>query len=211
MVCAAGRRDFSFSSLVARPLGPGCGSSPVEVCSRGCPGAHESAPARRGSRGGSGQGRESARCGGDGEQRRRLQPLGSGELWWGRMRGGACGHMHKRDDLGGDRVLRVAGDRGREPFLVPMEAGAGAWGERLQWRPRPLRVTQQWCFAAMAIRVSSTSIPVADCLTPVPSGCLLAAYSSPLPGFAFQTPHSSFQVLSAPADTHLRLGYGPSV
>ena len=45
------------------------------------------------------------------------------------------------------------------PFLVPGEAGAGAWGEKLQWWPHPLHDTQQWCFTSVVVQVSSTGIP----------------------------------------------------
>ena len=46
----------------------------------------------------------------------------------------------------------------------------------------------------------------AELLTPVPSGCLHAAYSSPLPGFVLLTPCFSTQPQPASADTSLRLG-----
>ena len=55
MVCTAVWRGFSFSFLVAWPLGLSCGFSPtsacgppIGVCSQGCPGAQESTPARGG-------------------------------------------------------------------------------------------------------------------------------------------------------------------
>ena len=78
----------------------------------------------------------------------------------------------------------------RGPFLVPREAGANAWAERLQ-RPLPFDVTQQWCFVSAAAQVSPQASLLADSLIPVLSGCLLAANRSLSPGFALQIPYSS--------------------
>ena len=82
-------------------------------------------------------------------------------------------------------------------LLVLGEARAAARGER----PRPLCITQQWRFAFVAVCVSSTAFPVVDFLTPVPSGCLFTANSSPSTMSVLQTPCSSTQPLCAPADT----------
>ena len=78
----------------------------------------------------------------------------------------------------------------RELLLVPREAGANAWAERLQ-RPLPFDVTQQWCFVSAAAQVSPQASLLADSLIPVLSGCLLAANRSLSPGFALQIPYSS--------------------
>ena len=60
---------------------------------------------------------------------------------------------------------------------------------------------------SMVVQASSRSIPLeTSSLTPVPSGCLLRANHSPLPGSALQTPHFSTQPLSASLDMPLRLG-----
>ena len=85
MFCTAAWRNFSFSSLVAWPLGLSCGFSPTSacgpptgVCSQGFPGAHKSAPVRRGHKGGSSWGRESACHSGDMVRRRRRRLPGCG-------------------------------------------------------------------------------------------------------------------------------------
>ena len=130
------RRDFSFSSLGARPLGLRCGFSPTSacgpltgVCSLGCPGAHESAPVRKG-RGVDGSWGHRSTCHyGDRTRRRGQQML---VLW-------ECPFW-------------------QEPYQMPTEAGASAQGERLQWRPCPLCITPQWHLATMVFRVSSTDI-----------------------------------------------------
>ena len=89
MICTAARRDFSFSSLVAWPLGLSCGFSPTSacgpptgVCSQGCPGSHETTLVRKGYRSSSGLGRGS--------------PSGDGAC------GVAGSHGHETGSPGGD-------------------------------------------------------------------------------------------------------------
>ena len=60
---------------------------------------------------------------------------------------------------------------------------------------------------SMVVQASSRSIPLeTSSLTPVPSGCILTANRSPLPGSALQIPHFGTQPLSALLDMPLRLG-----
>ena len=60
---------------------------------------------------------------------------------------------------------------------------------------------------SVVVHASSTSMPFIDLLLHSrPSGCLLIAHHSPLPGSALQTPHFSTQHLSALLDMPLRLG-----
>ena len=75
----------------------------------------------------------------------------------------------------------------------------------------PLAITQQWCSVPWRCRLPPQASHLqSSSLPPVPSGCLLMANSSPLPGSALQSPRSSTQPLSAVVDTlevdTLRLG-----
>ena len=102
------------------------------------------------------------------------------------------------------------------PFLVLKEAGTSTWGERLNGSPAPYTSVNN---GALFLRWSwfpPQGFLVAEFITPIPSGCLLAVNSSPLPGFVLQIPLSCTQHLSTPIDTCLRLGHvglwhGPSV
>ena len=106
--------------------------------------------------------------------------------WWGWHLDRRDLHRWRRLWLEGwVRLLRQA------PLLMPAEAGAGAWGRGLQWRPCPLHTTQQWHLASMVSLASSANFPVVELLTPIPSGCLFTANSCPFPGPTLQTPCSS--------------------
>ena len=60
---------------------------------------------------------------------------------------------------------------------------------------------------SVVVHASSTSILFIDLFPHSrPSGCLLTAHHSPLPGSALQTPHFSTQPLSVLLDMPLRLG-----
>ena len=99
----------------------------------------------------------------------------------------------------------------REP--APAGALPSAWGGRV-WHvgreaangPAPCVSLNSGSSLLWRSALPPQVFPVVDFLTLVLSGCLLAANSSPLPKFAFQTPHSSTQPPSTPVDTCLRQG-----
>ena len=93
--------------------------------------------------------------------------------------GVATEHVSLSRGDGGERAPGWGGDGGGDggrgsPPWYPVEAGASA---RLLRRPRPLHVTQQWCLWRFLCEH-----PGGRAAHPVPSGCLLTANISPLPG-----------------------------
>ena len=94
-----------------------------------------------------------------------------------------------------------------EPSLVPVEAGVGMWGKRLQWQPCLCLSLSNGALLLWRSGLPPQAFLVVELLNPVPTGCLLTANSSPLPRSALQTPRSSTQPLCAPTDTHLGLGH----
>ena len=75
----------------------------------------------------------------------------------------------------------------------------------------PFVLTQQWHFNSVVFWASSRNISNCGVPHPIPSGCLCTVNNRPLPGSALQTPCSSTQPLSMPADTCLRLVYTRAV
>ena len=103
--------------------------------------------------------------------------------------------LPRRGRGGGDNGQCRTSPLQREPSLVPMEAGASTWAERLQWWLHPLHVTEQWHFASMAVWASSMSIP--SCRAPHSCPLRLSPHSkqqslpcicSPNPMFQHPTP-----------------------
>ena len=98
---------------------------------------------------------------------------------------GACAHSSIRgtrwQHLGHSHLLCW------ESLPVPTEAGAGMWGEKPQWQPRPLHTTQQWHLTSKAVRDSSRSI--LSCRASHSHSLRLTpwANSSPLPGSTLLT------------------------
>ena len=87
---------------------------------------------------------------------------------------------------------------------LPSAVGGGAstGGEGLQWWVFPLGITQEWRSALCWFSLPPQAFLFIELLPyPIPSGFLLTAHSSPLPGSALQTPHFSTQPLSTAADT----------
>ena len=79
---------------------------------------------------------------------------------------------------------------------------AGLCGERLWGCFHPLCMTQQYRLASMAAQLSSTGISHHNLLLHIPSICLSAVNSSPLPGTAPQPLNYSSQPLLLPGDLH---------
>ena len=99
---------------------------------------------------------------------------GKGRRWW----------------LTGVCVLSSSGI----PCLVPTEAGADVWGERLQWQPCPLCSTQQWPLASKAACASFRSIPGCRAPHAYPfrlSSCSWAPLSHPLSLSSYSQQQSS--------------------
>ena len=102
-------------------------------------------------------------------------------------------------------------------FLAPdWSGGRCVVEEKLQCWLQPLRISQQWCVASMAVWVSSTSIP--GCRFPPSCPLRLSSYSQQQssPWVCSPIPTSSSQPSCAPAGTvsnvgRTRLWHGPSV
>ena len=79
--------------------------------------------------------------------------------------------------------------------------------ERLRWWLHHLRMTQQYCLASMAARLSSTGISHHNLLPHIPSIHLSTVNSSSCPGIAPQSLNSNSQPLHFSGDWHPCPGY----
>ena len=91
--------------------------------------------------------------------------------------------------------------------LYCLATNAGLWGQRGHGDGSTLRVTQQYRLASMAAWLSSTGISHHSLLPHIPSICLSAVNSSPLPGIAPQSLNSSSQPLCLLGDPSPCPGY----
>ena len=108
---------------------------------------------------------------------------------------------------GGGSSWGCASPRQREPFLVPVEAGACSWRERLQWRAPPFvhHSTMALCFyGCQGFLHKHFQLQGSSLLSPEAVSSQLAAVLSL--GLLSKPPSSSTQSLCIPADTCLRLG-----
>ena len=147
-----------------------------------------------------------------------LQPLGlscgfSPISAWARkgLRGGGSWGCRSP---GGDRAHGVASSHGHKnagpsggPSYLPGRWGLAYMERGCNGESTPFTSLNNGSSLLWWSRFPLQAFPVADFLTPIHSGCLLAANSSPLPVSALQTPCSSTQPPSAPVDTHLRVGH----